>query len=290
MVNELRRRYLVASVSALTAPWAQAVSPARDVLRIGLTSVILADQSAFLARWSRYLSKRLDVDVRFVARESYQSVLDLLFGRQLDAAWICGYPYVRWQSELSLIAVPQYRGSPTYRAYLIRPASGSGRIDGWHDLRGKVLAYSDPLSNSGWLVAQSQLALAGVAARDLRRAFFAHGHRNVAEAVATRLADAGSVDGYIWDTMRAQQMAAARETEIVWRSAPFGFPPIVALHEEIHPELGRLKAVLLAMSQDDEGRALLEALNLSGFESGDPALFESIHRLALAVPGSGVRT
>ncbi|WP_245968773.1 PhnD/SsuA/transferrin family substrate-binding protein [Tibeticola sediminis] len=289
MVDAPRRRCLALLSSALAAPWAQAAVPARDVLRVGLTSVILADQSAFLARWSRYLSERLDVDVRFVARESYQSVLDLLFGRQLDAAWICGYPYVRWQSELSLVAVPQYLGAPTYQAYLIRPASGGRRIEGWVDLRGKVLAYSDPLSNSGWLVAQSQLALAGLAARDLRRAFFAHGHRNVAEAVAARLADAGSIDGYVWDTMRAQHMTAARETEIVWRSAPFGFPPIVALREEMHPALGPLKAVLLAMPQDGEGRSLLEALNLSGFEAGEPALFESIRRLALSVPGSGVR-
>ena len=39
-------------------------------LRIGLTAVILADQAAFLARWSQYLSRRLDCDVDFVARDS----------------------------------------------------------------------------------------------------------------------------------------------------------------------------------------------------------------------------
>ena len=77
-----------------------------DRLRIGLTPVILADQVAFLSRWSRYLGARLGVEVEFVARESYQSVLDLLFSDQVDAAWICGYPYIRYEADLSLLAVP----------------------------------------------------------------------------------------------------------------------------------------------------------------------------------------
>ena len=34
-------------------------------------------------------------------------------------------------------------------------------VRGWGDMAGKVFAYSDPLSNSGWLVAQGELAAAG---------------------------------------------------------------------------------------------------------------------------------
>lgn len=59
-------------------------------LRIGLTPVILADQAAFLARWADYLAPRVGCPVVFVARDEYQPILDLLFGGQLDAAWICG--------------------------------------------------------------------------------------------------------------------------------------------------------------------------------------------------------
>jgi phosphonate transport system substrate-binding protein len=70
-----------------------------DVLRFGLTAVILADQAAFLTRWSRYLSERTGAPVVFVARESYQNILDMLFSDQLDAAWVCGYPYVLHQHQ-----------------------------------------------------------------------------------------------------------------------------------------------------------------------------------------------
>ena len=251
-------------------------------MRIGLTPVILADQAAFLSRWSRYLSQRMECEVSFAARESYQGVLDLLFAGQLDAAWICGYPYVRHQTQLQLISVPLYLGKPLYQAYLIRSRRSLLDIRNWADLKGKVLAYSDPLSNSGWLVAQTQLVESGLSPRDLKRSFFAHGHRNVAEAVAARLAHAGSIDGYVWETMRQQGMAAVEQTEVVWKSELFGFPPLVARQGANHPKTGILQSTLQSMQSDQEGQALLAALNLTGFEAGKPAQFDSIRQMAMA--------
>lgn len=257
-------------------------------LRIGLTPVILADQVAFLSRWGKYLSARAGAEVEFVARDSYQSILDLLFSNQLDAAWICGYPYVRFESDLQLLAVPHYQGQPVYQAYLIRPAGGTVSVNGWPDLKDRVLAYSDPLSNSGWLVAQAQLAKVGLSPRDLRKGFFTHSHRNVAEAVAARLAQAGSIDGYVWETMKAQGMPAVSKTEVVWKSEPFGFPPLVMRRHDDPQRLGKLKQALLDMADDKVGRDLLTSLNLSGFATGAPSLFDSIRKQAQSVPGSGV--
>ena len=259
-----------------------------DRLRIGLTPVILADQVAFLSRWGRYLGSRVGIDVEFVARESYQSILDLLFSRQIDAAWICGYPFVRFESGLSLLAVPLYHGQPFYQAYLIRSKTPVPEIQGWKDLKGRVLAYSDPLSNSGWLVAQAQLSKAGVSARDLKRGFFTHGHRNVAEAVAARLAQAGSIDGYVWETMRDQGMPAIAKTEVIWKSESFGFPPLVVRKGHEHPQMEALRQALLHMGDDEVGRDLLASLNLTGFTPGQASLFDSIRRQARQVPGSGV--
>ena len=283
-----RRRYLAAGVCGAAAAAVSLPSWGADRLRIGLTPVILADQVAFLSRWGRYLGSRVGIDVEFVARESYQSILDLLFSGQIDAAWICGYPFVRFESELSLLAVPLYQGQPFYQAYLIRPKTPVAEIQGWADLKGRVLAYSDPLSNSGWLVAQAQLSKAGVSARDLKRGFFTHGHRNVAEAVAARLAQAGSIDGYVWETMRDQGMPAIAKTEVIWKSEPFGFPPLVVRKGHEHPQMEALRQALLHMGDDEVGRDLLASLNLTGFTPGQASLFDSIRQQARQVPGSGV--
>lgn len=274
-----RKTFLQFSLAACAAGFGQA-SAQGEALRIGLTPVILADQAAFLARWSEYLSKRLGSPVVFVARESYQGVLDLLFSGQLDAAWICGYPYIRHRQQLQLLAVPLYEGRPLYQAYLIRPRQSNAHVQGWADLKDKVLVYSDPLSNSGWLVPQVQLSAAGLAPRDLKKSFFAHGHRNVAEAVAARLAHAGSIDGYVWETMRQQGMAAVEQTEVVWKSDLFGFPPLVVRQNAKHPKTQALQATLLAMQNETDGQNLLKALNLTGFEQGTASLFSSISTMA----------
>lgn len=252
-------------------------------LRLGLTAVILADQAAFLTRWSDYLGARMGVPVVFVARESYQSILDLLFSDQLDAAWICGYPYVLHQSKLQLLATPLFKDKPFYQAYLIGRQGKQAELTGWGDLKQRVLAYSDPLSNSGWLVAQAQLRAAGLTPKDLRRSFFAHGHRNVAEAVASGLAHAGCIDGYVWDTMQLQKMSAVAQTQVVWRSDWYAFPPIVAKHNDVNPALLALGAALQSMPADSQGMSLLKALNLSGFGKPDAHIFEPIKVLATSV-------
>lgn len=282
-----RQSFLQALAATALVPLAGLASAQAERLRIGLTAVILADQAAFLSRWSDYLSERLQTRVSFVTRDEYQALHDLLSSGQIDALWTCGYPYVRFRSQLRLLAVPLYNGAPSYQSYLIRPL-GDGSVRGWADLRDKVVAYSDPLSNSGWLVAQGQLAAVGIGQRELKRSFFAHGHRNVAEAVAARLANAGSIDGYVWETMRQQGMSAATRTEVIWKSPLHGFPPVVARLAAAHPKLDELQGTLLRMSSDEGGRGLLKALNLDGFVAGAPSLFESIHQLALSVPGSGV--
>lgn len=285
-----RDTLLKAAAAACFSPALVRAATSASKLRFGLTAVILADQAAFLARWSDYLSRRIGAKVEFAVRDAYQAILEPLFGRELDAAWICGYPFVRYEAQLRLLAVPVYQGLPRYQSYLIRATDSGGGpvIRGWNDLRGKVFAYSDPLSNSGWLVAQGQFREAGITQADLKKAFFAHGHRNVAEAVAARLADAGSIDGYVWETMRKQGMRAAMETTVVWKSELHGFPPLVTPARGRHPRTDALQQTLLEMGRNAEGRELLRALNLDGFIAGTPAIFDSIRKLARSVPGSGV--
>ena len=281
-----RRTWITAGAGWLAGSVARGSTP-RPRLRIGLTAVILADEAAFLARWAAYLGPRLGGEVVFLSRDEYQRLHDMLNAGQINVLWTCGYPYVRFRKQLHLLAVPLYHGRPTYQSYLIRH-KGDASIRGWSDVRGKVFAYSDPLSNSGWLVAQGELAKVGIGPHDFKRTFFAHGHSHVAEAVAARLADAGSIDGYVWETMRLQGMPAVAETDVIWKSQHHGFPPLVTAVNGWTPQARALQATLLAMGNDAEGRALLQALNLDGFIAGSFADFESIYRLACSVPGSGV--
>ncbi len=270
----LRRALWLAALPALPL---RAAAPA---LRIGLTPVFLDDQMSFLTQWRSWLETRLGRGVVFVQRANYREIVDLVRSGKLDFAWICGYPYVRYRHELKLVAVPLWRGGPWYHSYLIVPADDT-RSSSLLDLRGKVFAYSDPDSNSGYLYPRYLLVTRGENATDFfSRSFFTWAHRKVVEAVAVGLADGGAVDGYVWETLAELHPGLTRATRIIERSPALGHPPFVARGDIGTAELEQFRAVLLGMAADPKGAALLQRLHLDGFTAGEPALFDDIARMA----------
>lgn len=278
-----RRRFIratlaVGSMCAIPAPGALATSA--EPLRIGLTPVFLDDQAAFLNRWRAYLSARTGVPVVFVQRASYREISEQINTRQIDVAWMCGYPYMLDRARLKLLAVPLHLGRPVYHSYLIvrDDLPEVGRIE---DLVGKVFAFSDPNSFSGSLYPRSLLHDAGLSVEShFRRSFFTWSHRKVVEAVAAGLADGGAVAGYVWDTMARLHPEITARTRVVSRSPAYGFPPFVA-RADLDPDLVRVvREVFIEMKDDVTGAQLLETLNLDGFVPGDPAMFEPIAIMA----------
>jgi phosphonate transport system substrate-binding protein len=252
-------------------------------VRIGLTPVFLDDQVAFLNVWRDYLARRLNRPVVFVQRGSYRDVVDMLRHDNLDFAWVCGYPYVRYREQMTLLAVPVFKGKPLYQSYLIVPVTDT-TTKSLSDLRGKVFAYSDPDSNSGYLYTQFSLhRLNERPAAFFARTFFTWGHRKVVEAVASGLAQGGAADGYVWETLSQSHPELTARTRIVRKSPEFGFPPFVARASIGGGELAAMQAVLIGMNADPEGRALLKRLNLDGFEPGGPALFDGVFGMYRAV-------
>jgi len=254
----------------------EAGQPAAEPLRFGITQVFLVDQNDFLPRWKRYLEPRLGRSVRFVRRKSYAEISDMLLNGQLDAAWICSFPYVFDRSSLRLVAVPEFQGKPYYRSYLIVPA-GDHASKGYDDLRGKVFAYAEPRSNTGYQYPRYVLMSAGYDPDTFfRKTFFAWSHPDVLTAVADGLADAGAMDGYIWEVMRRGTPALTARTRVIARSQQFGFPPVVAGVFMDDDGLTGLRAVLLAMDQDPEGRALLKLLYLDRFVAAPDGLYDNL--------------
>jgi phosphonate transport system substrate-binding protein len=260
---------------------AGSVRPAADRrgLRFALTPVFLDDRLRVLQRWRQYLATALGTPVEFVQRGTYAQVMDVLRSREVDFAWICGYPYVLHQHELKLVSVPLWRGRPLYQSYLIVDAHASGST--LSDLRGRRFAYSDPLSNSGFLYVQHRLRRTGNdPGRFFGRTFFTYSHRHVVEAVADGLADAGAVDGYVWETLAEIRPRLAARTRIIERSPDFGFPPVVSSAGAAPADASALVDALRRMSGDEIGREVLAELRLDGFADGTPSLFDGIAAMA----------
>lgn len=274
-----RRAFLAATGSlavSLVAGQGVASPGQKRPLKFGLTPVFLTNDLELLTRLRAYLLDHTGVEIELVRRRTYQEITSLLVSAQLDAAWICGFPFVAFQEQLSLLAVPVWRGEPLYSSYLI---VADGRdIDTIAQLEGDVHAFSDPDSNSGHLVTRALLVdMRRRPEEFFRRTIFTWGHRNVVRAVGSGLAMSGSVDGYIYDVLAEIEPNLVEKVRVVRRSELLGFPPIACPRSLAETSSVRaLQQALLDMQRAEEGRAILNILKLDGFVPGAPSLFDGI--------------
>ncbi|MDK1020582.1 MAG: phosphate/phosphite/phosphonate ABC transporter substrate-binding protein [Candidatus Hydrogenedentes bacterium] len=254
---------------------------ANKPIQFGLTAVVVRENLRLLDVWAQYLSDRMGQPVEFVQRRSYREVMDMLGSGGLDFAWICGFPFVQKRDPefVELLLVPVYQGKPLYRSYII--VHRDSPYQSMDDLAGKIFAFSDPESNSGYLYPQFFLANQGDRPETyFHKTFFTFNHAETVEAVAEQVADGGAVDSYIWEYLREFQPEVADKTRVIQKSPTFGFPPLVSRLGADPDMVERMKAVLMGMSSSPDGRVLLDALKLDGFGEFSPSLFDSIRDMA----------
>lgn len=269
-----RRRLILTGAAAIAA--VAAPSDAANPFRFGLTPVFLDNDALVIDTLRAALAEGLSRPIELVQRRTYEEVTGLLLQGGVDAAWLCGYPFLQHNRALTLMGVPVWRGRPAYRSYLIVARRDVAR--GLGDLAGGTHAFSDPDSNSGWLVTVSDIVRTGRRPeRFFSRSIFTYGHRNVVRAVASGLTRSGSVDGYVWEVLALREPGLAERTRVVARSEWLGFPPIVARSDRAgDADLARLREVLHRMPETVAGRRALAALHLDAISPGSPDLYGGI--------------
>ncbi len=267
------RRTALALFAAPLLHAAPARAGAAEAVSFGLNPLFLDSDIELLSMIGSYLRKQLNRPVQLVRRRTYQEITALLISGQLDAAWVCDDPYVQHEDQLELLATPLYRGEPLYRTYVAVNENSTAKA--FDDLRGTVHAFSDPDSTSGYLVTRYLLAVRHeTPASFFRETFFTYGHRNVVRAVASGLAESGSVDGYVWEVMKQREPKLIGRTRIVYRSERLGFPPIVCPKAAKQTVIAQgIARAFLDMPLDPLGRKILASLQLDGFVTSTPELY-----------------
>lgn len=272
---QFTRRNLIVSgaAAAISQP---TILQARETFRLGLTPVFLDNDAGVIDRLRAALSSALGASIELEQRRTYEEVTGLLLEGSVDAAWLCGYPYLQHRQTLSLLAVPVWNGQPLYQSYLI--ASTGDQASRLEDLRGGTHAFSDPDSNSGYLVTASDLARVGHRPEEFfGRTIFTYGHRNVVRAVADGLVRSGSVDGYVWEVLTTEEPELTQRTRVISKSEWIGFPPFCARSNKMNdPRIRQMQTALLGLSKSQEGQAVLSMLQLDEMTDADPSIFDGI--------------
>jgi phosphonate transport system substrate-binding protein len=165
-------------------------------------------------------------------------------------------------------------------------------IDGPRGLKGKMVAFDEPFSSSGYFLPKATLMEAGLAlmryddpsskvASDKVGYVFTHDDDNTMSWVLEKKVWAGAVDNGSFPTR-----AGKRIDELKVISKSIDVPRQVVAHRaNLNPKLlSAIEKALLTMDQDDKGRAALrefeKTTKFDRFPEGPEKTFESIKRVA----------
>ncbi|MFQ5421346.1 MAG: phosphate/phosphite/phosphonate ABC transporter substrate-binding protein [Anaerolineae bacterium] len=231
-----------------------------------------------------YLSLELRRPVELVQRRTYAEVNELVKNGSVDLAFVCTSAYIVGAREfgMDLLAAPQVNDKAEYYSYLIVPANSPAKS--MADLRGKVFAFTDPISNTGrnypvMLVQQ----LGQIPETFFARTFYTYSHDDAIRAVASGVADGAAVDSLVYEFAVKRQPELAEQTRIIDISPAFGMPPVV-VGPQIRPQLqAELTDIFLHMNNNPAGQAALAAAGFDRFVTVTDAAYESVRQLETAV-------
>ena len=271
----------LADLKPLPANAAGSVVP----LRVAVAAVISPQGTAESYQGLlEYLGAKLNRPVELVQRRTYSEINGLVESGFVDLAFVCTSAYVAGHDKfgMELLAAPQVGGATTYYSLLIVPADSSAR--GIADLRGKVFAFTDPMSNSGRMYPTYLVQQAGSTPDQFfARTFFTYSHDDAIRAVAEGLADGAAVDSLVYDFVVRGDPTVGQKTRIIHRSPAFGIPPVV-VSPSIRPQLkAELQTLLLGMADTREGQQSLHAIGFDRFTVIDDSAYNSARELIAAV-------
>ncbi|MCP4366753.1 MAG: phosphate/phosphite/phosphonate ABC transporter substrate-binding protein [Deltaproteobacteria bacterium] len=250
-------------------------------LRFGVAAMISPKETADVYQQILYyVAEELQRDIDMVQRKTYEEMDKLLMTRNVEIAFVCSGPYVTDHDEFGaeLLVAPQAYGEAVYYSYIIVPFdSTSTEMEG---LRGKKFAFTDPKSNTGFLVPTYMLAKMGETSDSFFSEFVFSGHHSKSiEKVAKKEVDGAAIDHLIWEFMDATNPKYTSKTKILIKSPPYGIPPII-----VHPDMDtrlkvRIKEILLNMHKDENGRKILKKIFIDKFIIPENRSYDTVREM-----------
>lgn len=250
-------------------------------LRVAISSVLLPQETVVYYRSiANYLGWHVDRPVVLLQRKSYAEIALLLLNGGADIAFFSSGEYANYSGfdEIEMLASQQRMGLPYYQGYII--VARDSRISGIAGLRGRTVAFTDPLSYSGYTFLVHLLRQQN----QTPETFFGHfiytySHDKSFRAVANRVVDAAPVTRLVYDRAKQKQPELAAAVKIIAMSPPAGIGPVVAGKSLNQSQRESLRKALLQMHESPQMAEAMQGLLIDRFVPPQPELFEPIRRM-----------
>lgn len=254
------------AVPGVSVPVCRAASGPEASPAIRFSYPAIEDPTVTLGKYQRILDAMAEAVARpvsIVLRNTYAEIVQDLERGDADVGILNAFSYVEIASRAKLTPLARRvrAGRDTYQSYLIvRENAGIRR---YQELRGKVIAFPDSRSTTGYLLPRLMLHRHRLnLTRDFARVLFVGKHDSTALAVANGTAHAGALASYIYEEL---DPAIRAKLDILDLSEPIPFGPVVAQTALGGPLLERIRLFFITLNRTPKGQSILRDARLSGF-------------------------
>ncbi len=258
-------------------------------LRVAIAAVIspkgtIESYSPFL----KYLETKLNRPVDLIQRRTYLEINSLIEHGEVDLAFVCTSAYVQGRDTfgMELLVAPRVNGETIYHSLLIVPVNSTAQS--MVDLRGKVFAFTDPISLSGRVYPTFLVHQLGATPETFfARTFYTYSHDEAIRAVVNGLADGAAVDSLVYEFAVRRDPSLKEKLRVIHKSPAFGVPPVV-VSPLIRPQVKmELQSLLLSMVDDPAAQQALASIGVDRFVPVSDELYESARQLMKSISLNG---
>lgn len=223
----------IASADQFIGGW-QAKFP---VIKYGVIPVETQSQTTkSMDEFIKHAEKETGVKWELYTATDYSGVMNALIAGQIHLSWLSGFSYCQTHMDSKggvepLVAAQEPDGSMGYNAVIVVKADSPYKTI--EDLKGKVVARTDPLSGSGYLIPTAAFRAMGKPVDEYFKSPLSGGHPQGVLGVLKGTYDATftwtSKDDNIGNlrAMMNKGLLKREEIRVVWTSPPLPSPPVV---------------------------------------------------------------
>jgi phosphonate transport system substrate-binding protein len=223
--------------------------------RLRVISYLAPNWFGFYHAIATYLSRVLQVEFQLKQGECDPLEDPLLFQDQIDVAFICGLPLIRYSqivlNQLQTLVAPvmespRYGNHPIYYADVI--VNANSNIQKFAELAGKTFCYNDPGSNSGYNLLCHRLTKETSGKNFFSKTLQSGSHQRSIRWVIEGLADCAAIDSVVLEQELKDFPELSQYLRVVEVLGPSPMPPLVVAQ---HLGISLIQQMQLALLQPD---------------------------------------
>jgi len=228
---------------------------------------------------TEYLETQMGIPVKGYVTQDHAAAVEALGSGEADISFMGGLPYVLAHEKVGaeVILSEVYRGSPTYKGRIfVRKDSGIEKLS---DLKGKSIAFADPISESGYIYPLETIVEAGLMKRGedpkefFGNVYFAGGYQQAIQAMANGLVDAAGVSQFADLLLTPAQLA-----KVTWiaESKPIPSHLICARKGLNQDRVDAFKQAMLKLNEPEYRYLLKHVYNPDGYVEAAHSDYRSV--------------